>query len=121
MCVKGGNYYHTSDCRRKKQKEDEAEDRTDTPSFFYITCYEEGGLQRDRGASDSTADALVGPGVAGLDGADEQRAVGKQGHAVETCVRQVTTPGSPLGGFPHLLEQTKLFFCPVISPESPIF
>lgn len=71
------------------------------PSFIYSTCYQEGGLQRDRGASDSTADALVGPSVAGLDGADEQRAVGEQGHAVETCVRQVRTPSS--GVFPAFL------------------
>lgn len=83
------------------------------------TCYEEGGLQRNRGPSDSTADTLVGPSVPGLDLGDEERAVGEQEHAVETCIRQVTL--SSALRFSHLFKQSKDFFCPLISLKSHIF
>lgn len=47
------------------------------------TCYEDGGLQCDLGASEAPAHTLVGPRVPGLDLRDEQGAVGQQDHAVE--------------------------------------
>lgn len=45
--------------------------------IFYNTCYEEGCLQYNRGPSNSTADALVGPSVPGLDLGDQQCAIGE--------------------------------------------
>lgn len=40
------------------------------------TSYEEGGLERNVGPSETTTDTLVGPSVPGLDLGDQQCAVG---------------------------------------------
>lgn len=48
-----------------------------------FTSYEEGGFQCHLGAADTTADALVGPRVPGLDLGDQQCAVGQQDQTVD--------------------------------------